>query len=74
MCEVIRESLVSCEDRCEWAVTIQTCSDEECFEIESQVRTIGDLNWKSIDVVGPFKEFEEALEMARTIYPEHFKS
>ena len=71
MCEVISESVVSCEDGTEWAVTIQTTSDEEFFEIESQVKSCGDSQWNSTDVVGPFKEFEEALETARIIYPEH---
>lgn len=71
MCEVIVESIVPCEDGTEWAITIQTSADEESYEIESQVKFCGESHWDSTDVVGPFKEFEVALEMARTIYPEH---
>lgn len=72
MSEVLAESIVELEDGTNWAVTMQTTDEEdEMFEVESQVQQPGESYWRSVDVLGPFESFEEAVEDAKRIFPEH---
>ena len=72
MSELVAESVVRMEDGSLWAVTVQTTDeDENLFEIESQVRQPDSTRWDSVDVQGPYDDYEEAMDAAECMYPEH---
>ena len=53
------------------AVFVQTTDGEFGFEIEYQVKRPDSMFWKSINVVGPFKNLLDAVEEAERLYRGH---
>ena len=72
MCEVVAESVHTLFDGTIHAVTVQNTDEEEFgFEIEYQVKHPDSMFWKSINVVGPFKDLLDAVEEAERLYRGH---
>lgn len=72
MSEVVAESVQTQSDGTLWAITVQTVDEGDFgFEVESQVKALDSISWRSLDVVGPFKRLVEAIEEAERLYRGH---